>query len=423
MRLLISSNKLYFFISAIILRWLLELSFINVVAVYFEYNGYHVNFEIAQYVFSWGVYLLALIMVSDRINKVSDYFFVMAFFALVAPLTVLYGLDQSRPIFPVLTVVFSLIGVYVLTKLPLRFIRRLPIIYSGKQIVILTASLFVIFLVIWYYLSGVTFNLDLAKVYEFRRDNAELSSSGLLAYTNNWTIQIFNIALFILALRYKKYYVAIFLFFIQIYFFAASAHKSILFLPFLILGIWFYFRKYNSALIIPVIFSLVIMTTLVFYYFLGDLMTSSLFSRRVFFVPASLTFTYFDYFSSNTHVFWSNSILNSFINYPYDAPVSHVIGKFLGHEEMSANNGFISSGYANAGLLGVFLYVLILGLMLKMLDELVRGAMPLWLGLALTVIPLRNLLLSSDLLTVLLTHGFFIAILFLYLLRTRINAL
>jgi len=415
----LSKLKISFILAAISFRILLDTSYLNIISPLYEYSGFLVNLSVARYCLSWLIYLCAFIFVTARLIKVSDYFFVTALLSIIAPLTSLVGLDSSRSIFPVLVVVLSIFIIYAITRIKLISFSRLPTIKNGCRIAIFTASLFVVALMFWYYIAGVKFNLDFSKVYDFRADNAELSSRGILAYTNNWTYKIFNIFLIGFALHYKKYLVVVMLVLIQIFFFAATAHKSVLFLPFLMLGVWFYFRKTNSLVILPLAFSGIILMTLASYYLLDDIWLSSLFSRRVFFVPANLTFVYFDFFSQNPQVLWSNSVFSSFVTYPYDISMTHVVGRYLGKEDMGANNGFIASGFAHAGLLGVLFYALIIGFILRFLNDVTRNLMPIWLAVGLTIVPLRDLLVSSDLFTVMLTHGLIVTLILIYFARAK----
>jgi len=414
-----NKNLFYFLFFALLFRVLLEVSYVNFVSPLYFYSGYKINFSFLNYAISWSIFLMGFLVIRDRMSKVSDYFFVMALLSIVAPITVMYGYDQGRELLPVLVTLITVFFIYYITRIKTLSFKKIPIIKGGMKIVVSTSSMFVLFLVVWYYVSGVTFNLDLAKVYEFRSENSSIAAEGLLTYTNNWTYKIFNITLFALSLLYRKYFLAFLIILIQIYFFAASAHKGVLFLPILIFGIWLYFRKTNSLTVIPLAFCGIIMFTLFTYFLFDDTLASSLFSRRVFFIPAKLTFVYFDFFSSNPHILWSNSILSPIFSYPYDLSLSHVVGRYLGDENMGANNGFISSGFAHAGYLGVFLYATILGILLRFINDITYNLLPLWFAVALSVIPLRNALISSDLFTVMLTHGFIIALIIIFLLRSK----
>lgn len=397
----------------------MEVSYINVISQFFSYEGYHLNFNFLNYVISWMVFFSGFYLIRDRIYKVSDYFFITAFLAVITPLTVLVGYDSDRSFFPVIVVLFAILLINFITRTKAISFKKLPTFKNGLRLVVGISTIFVAFLIVWYFVSGVSFNLNFAKVYEFRSENEELAAGGILGYTNNWTYQIFSMTLFAIALMYRRYFLAVVLFLIQVYFFAASTHKSVLFFPFIILGLWYYFRKTNSLAVVPLIFSSVIALTLVTYYWLGDLWASSLFSRRVFFVPANLTFTYFDFFSQNPYVIWSNSVLSPFLSYPYDISITHVVGRYLGDEDLGANNGFVASGYAHAGLFGVLFYALIIGLILRFINDITYNLLPLWFAVALSVVPLRSLLISSDLFTVMLTHGFIVALIIIFLARSK----
>lgn len=415
----LNKHLISFYFSVILFRVLLEASYFFVVSVDFAYEGYKYSFLWSNYLLSWLVFFVSLFMLQDRLKKVSDYFFITAILGVLTPLCVMYGLDDQREIFPLFTSLLALFSIWFITRLRLLTFKTLPVVNGGISLSLVISSVFVLFLVFWFLRTGVTFNLDLTKVYEFRNANADLAMQGIFSYTNNWTYQIFNLVLFAFALIYRRYFLALVIFSIQVYFFAASTHKSVLFFPFIILGLWYYFRKTNSLAVVPLMFSSVIALTLLTYYWFGDLWASSLFSRRVFFVPAHLTFTYFEFFSQNPHVVWSNSVLSSFLSYPYDISMSHVIGRFLGSEDMGANNGFVASGYAHAGLFGVFFYALIIGLILRFINDVTHNLLPLWFAIALCIVPLRNLLISSDLFTVMLTHGFIVALIIIFLARSK----
>ncbi|MDH5424075.1 MAG: hypothetical protein OEY29_03655 [Gammaproteobacteria bacterium] len=413
----IPRSPLLFYSFSILFRVLLDVSYYFVISDLFNYEGYAYDFTIEQYFISWVLYLAAFVIVNWQLTKVSDYFFVTALLSVVAPITSLYGLDFERPIFPVVITVMSIYLVHFVARIKMISFEDAPTVKYGREIAIVVSFGFVVFLTVWYFISGVKLNIDLSRIYDFRYGNAEISTFGVLAYTNTWTFKIFNIFLMVFSLFYKRYYLFAILVLVQTYFFAASNHKTIFLLPFVVLGVWFYFRQTKSLIVVPIIYSVIILLTLISYFLYNDIWLTTLFSRRVFYVPAQLTFVYFDFFSMNAHVFWSNSILSKLLVYPYDLGVAQVVGRYLGNEYMSANNGYISSGYANAGLYGVFLYSVIIGIILRFINDISYNELPVWLAVALTIVPLRDLLISSDLLTVMLTHGLLVAIILMYLSR------
>ncbi|QCI11300.1 hypothetical protein E6B08_07700 [Pseudomonas putida] len=416
----ISLHRFLFVFFVLLFRALLDASYITVIAGSFASEGFVLDIQLLNYVSSWLIYVLSLFLLSDRVRHVSHYFFATAVLSLVAPLTSLYGLDASRPVFPVLISIGALVYAYLICCQNFINFRGLPVVLGGRVLAVALSLVFVVFLVVWFYFSGAKSNLDFSAVYEYREQNAELTAQGVFAYTNNWTFQVFTIYLICFALLARRYLIVVLLLAVQVYFFSIASHKSILFLPILVVSVWFYLGRSDSLLILPVACVGVMLLSLLSYSFLDDLWLSSLLSRRVFYVPADLCFVYFDYFSTHAQVYWSNSVLSSLFIYPYgDIGIPYVIGGYLGKPDMGANNGFVSSGYAHAGLFGVFFYATLVGLLLKLVNDLSSGRMPIWVAVAISLVPLRSLLLSSDLFTVMLTHGFGIAILMMYLSRKR----
>ena len=290
--------SILFVLLVFVFRVLLEISYINVINPVFSYSGFHINFSYINYLTSWIIFLSGFLSSAGRIFRVSDYFFIVIFLVVITPMCILFGYDAERSFFPLGVSVFSVWLIYFVVNTKTISFRTLPVFKGGLNLVVLVSSLFVVFLILWYALSGVSFNLNLMEVYDFRSKNQDLAGGGILNYTNGWTYNIFNMTLFAIALLARRYMLAVFIFVIQVYFFAASAHKSVLFIPFIILSLFFYFRKTNSAAFIPALFSSSVALTLSSYYFLGDTLTSSILVRRIFFIPSSLTFTYFEFFKN-----------------------------------------------------------------------------------------------------------------------------
>jgi hypothetical protein len=94
---------------------------------------------------------------------------------------------------------------------------------------------------------------------------------------------------------------------------------------------------------------------------------------------------------------------------------SRLIGEdFFGKEGMNANTGWIGSGYMNAGYFGVILYAMLMGLVLRVLDNL-STRRRLGLVVSLSLLPMIAMITSADLPTGMLTHGGGIVILLLHI--------
>lgn len=417
----ILENRLVFLIFAILFKLILDYSYYIYIVEVFSYDSFELYFAFNRYFFIFFLLGCLTLLVPKLLNKISDYFFNIFLFIVIYPLGVLTSLNYNLSIEPFIVNFLSFL--LMLFVVNLRFsnkVIKFPYVKNGRRIYIFISVIMILYLIALYFVSGAVsnFNLDLSKVYDFRDINSELTNIGITAYLNSWVYQVFSIALMAYFLLKKKYLYFFILVGIQIFFFGVAAHKSILFSPLMVLGIYFYLSKTKALSTVPMMLFLLIGFGLILYHFDNHSLLASVLIRRIFFVPASLNFSYFEFFSINSFNYWSDSILSGFQQRKYFNSIPQEIGAFLG-TNARANNGLVSSGYAQAGYLGVFIYSFILVFVLKFLDQLPEKNIPLWFYLVLVITPIRNILLSSDLFTVFLTHGFIIAIVMLILFREK----
>lgn len=413
----VSGRAVLFFTSCLVFRATLDVAYVVFVSPVFLYLGFDLELSGWKYLSSWLLFIVPLTFCSSTLVRPSQYIIVLAVLALVAPLTSFYGLTY-RGIYPVLVTCSSIMLLAMVSSARWFKVPALPTVAHGEIVAVTLAVVAVAYLIVWYVISGAVnnFNLNFLKVYEYRSATARLTSFGLLAYINTWAYSICSVFLFSLALYRRRYMLAGIVFLIQVLFFAVSGHKSLVFYPLLVIGVWFYFKRTQSMAVVPCLFTAVVAAALILYLLIDDILLGSLLIRRVFFVPAALTYDYFSFFSNESYIVWSNSVLKSVFSYPYPIGVAELIGEYNG-SGANANNGYISSGYAHFGLVGVLIYTLLLGVVLRYIDVTTAGRVPVWLVLAIVVVPIRSAIVSSDLLTVLLTHGLLVGLLLIALIR------
>ena len=414
-------NSIFFFASVVLFKLALDLSYTLILSDGFAYVGYHLNFDGFRYFSSWVLYLVSFKLLEPKFNYVKDYFFLTAVLAVLGPLLVLWGLDYRREIFPVFVSFTAIFLIYFTYAFFLRSRSvKLPRVKHGISISFFISVVLVLFLIVWYPVSGVSYNLNFAKVYEYRTLNAELSTFGLLIYLNTWIFKVFAVFLLAYGLLRKWYFFAAFMVLVFILFFAANTHKSVFFTPFLIVSFWLYFSRFNSLFIVPLGFSTLVLLSIFSYYYIDDVWMSALFPNRVFEMPAHLTFQYFEFFKENEFIYFSNSFLKSFVEYPYNLGLANLIGEYNGNADENANNGYISSAYAQAGIIVVYLYSVIIGLILTVIDKMIiKGEIKAWFALVIFMVPLRDFLISADFLTTMLTGGMIWSLLLIYMVRNR----
>lgn len=412
--LALESTK-WFIIFAILFRVVLEISYHVFVNPIFEYAGFILDVDYLKYFESWLIWVCLVPAFPKVLLKASDYLMVYLLFSFLTPLLVFYGLSNANREH----LYIVLLGVLLIMLFRIGRPFRLPLIRHGRVLAYIIAALSAAAVTGWMIMSGGLnyFNLDLSRVYEFRRDVGEVINQGLMGYINTWATTVFGPTLLAVSLWKKKYWIALLIFGLHIIWFGISSHKGVLFYPFLVIFLWFWFRSSKVLALIPIAMASAVLLSFLAYVIYADILLGSLFIRRVFFVPSFLTFTYYEFFSLHEFVYWSSSITSSFIDYPYELSPAMEIGAYLGGES-NANNSFLSTGYMHAGIPGVMFYGILVGLLFRLIDSLSNKGVPPWIAVASIIVPSQSLLTSADLPTALLTHGIGMSIVILFLLRS-----
>lgn len=414
-----------FVLCLIAFRLLLDLTYVFFVSKVFYGGGFYLNLNAIDYGLSLLIFILLAFAIPYFLHKPSDFFITLFFLFSFVPLSSYHGMTGAGlevlllNALVLLSLRLSQSGIFKTYRL--RHLR-VPYLKEGALFVVWGAIIFVFALVAWYFYSGafVFFNLNLKDVYEYRADSSAAARIGLLSYIINWVFNSFTLFLISLFLWKKKYLAVILFVAIQVFFFGVSSHKSVLFSPFLVIGVWFLFKNKRSLYVLPLSLLSIVFFSIVLYASYGYIFLGSVFVRRILYVPAYLSYKYFDFFSENEYVFWSNGIFSSFLTDGYDKPLGQVVGDFIG-TGVYANNGFVASGYAHAGLLGLCIYTFFVVLILRLLDALVlKYRAPVWFVVSCTVYPIFSIFLSSDLVVSLISHGLFVSILVTYFYITSI---
>tara|TARA_R110000751_G_scaffold78016_5_gene157255 strand:- start:14627 stop:15883 length:1257 start_codon:yes stop_codon:yes gene_type:complete len=287
---------------------------------------------------------------------------------------------------------------YFLSKIQIDF-NRVPVVNKTQALYLLLA-ITTIGVIPYLIIYGPYINLKnllLLDVYQTRSIMAKLSNP-YFGYTYSIFTKIIIPLIIVFSIELKKKLWVLVGVFYLVLFYLFGAHKTVYVSLFVVLVFYRfsfvqsvkYFLKYSNIFIV-----VCIILAMVGYNYPWILSF-----RRVHFIPTLLDICYTDYFQDN-FLYWSNSILKNFIDYPYDVPPTNIIGEvYFNRPEMSANNGLISEGYMNFGTWGVLLNIFIVSSFFMVLNSLKLPAK--YFGLfVLTIFSF----LSSSVFTVLLTHG------------------
>lgn len=313
--------------------------------------------------------------------------------------------------------VLQVLACYVLTVVLVPLLKIRPprfIVMSNHNLRRTAFALASLYIVAIFAMGGARYlNFDLLRVYDFRSDAAS-NLPVAFAYISPIMAKVIVPIAFVLSLIYRRYLMAAVFVGFSVLIFGLTAHKSTLFFPLMIFFVYVISRgkwliaKFNLAIL-----ALLLAGLADFAVFQNEGWVANLMMRRQFFVPGQLNYIYYEFFSQNGLVYFSNSkITFDLIEYPYPLDVAHLIGlKYFDDERTGANTGWLGSGYMQAGFLGMLLYAAIIAAIFKYIDSCASQSGERALVTASAVVPVYALITSSDLLTALLTHGLYVNLL------------
>lgn len=361
-----------------------------------DISFYYINY--LKYIFVSTIIVFNFFLISFL--KIKDFLYVILSLILilfVTPSGVIYSVDSDID----LRIFFShnmlfygvLLTSFIDIKIPLKE-------FSTKTSFFLLLWIIIIGLIP--YLRFLPYidlrNLLLQNVYETREVFSKIKDP-YFGYTYGWFNRFIIPSLFVFAIYLKSKRIAILTLFLLIYLYLLGAHKSVLYGTVLVIV----FYRYNYLTIIKFIYkgiiTLIILSIILAVFFDNNLL--AIFTiRRALFIPSLLDLAYFDLFDGN-YQYWSEGVLKGITEYSYDKSHTYIISeKYFQQGDMASNNGIISDGFMNAGMIGVTLNIMIVSLYFSIMNKLNISSKFFGLFIFLFVS-----LISSSLTTILLTHG------------------
>jgi hypothetical protein len=401
------------FLLLLFYKLLLDLSYIIFVNRYFEYMGFNLDLNISKYIFSIFVFIVLYYFLPKNIDKPSSIFLQLHYIIMIIPMFTIYSFgDKSTLFFVICMFIFSM-ECFLVKLLP-----KFKIIRIKKSKNILYSILILITVLV--YFSMIRANgfpslkaLNFLNVYDIR---GKVSYPFLMPYLVIWQAKVIN-PFFIVTSYINKDKKVFFIFLsLQVLLYLITAHKSFLFIIFAILLVVKVVHKPNLLNNILKIASFGILAIILLFKITNSLMIPSLFLRRLLFIPAQIKFFYYDFFSNNDFLYFSQGAIGKLVGleYPYQLEVAQMIGYiYYGNEGTNANTGYLADAYANMGIIGMFFIGLLFVFILILVDSLsIKIGKELTVGL--TLFPILSLN-DGALLTNLLTGGLLFLLLILYL--------
>lgn len=191
---------------------------------------------------------------------------------------------------------------------------------------------------------------------------------------------------------------------------ALKSHLATMLLAFLL---FLYFRKFKNLSSSKFI----LFTTLLICLFvivdrlIGEDLLEMLVTRRILVVPSQLGYYHFNYFSENPYTYWGYSIFKGVFDYDYTMPPPNIIGeKHFGKPELTAVVNMFIEGYTAFGYFGVFIVTILFKFLLVVIDYIFQYKTRGDLIMIVLFLGLFNVMNSTAILTLFLTHGILIFI-------------
>lgn len=405
--------------------FILSILYIFYVSPVWSYMGFVYELNYSKLFLSIFVLLFFVLIKSKKID-VRNYFLNIITTITLIPSLVIYTF-ADKPTYSAFVVWIAVFTVTAVSAVPL---PRFTVMRANSKYILFALMISTIGVIsIFFSRAGFSnFNLDLNKVYEFRGQSSE-AFSGVFSYLlSTFTKSIIPFSI-VLSIYYKNYFFTALLFIIAVLFFGITGNKGIV--AYAILSIFiFYFLRYSpkySTILTAFVFVLIgaLLSVLIRAYVgPGSIFDwyASLVVRRALLVPALLDYYYIEFFSQNSWAWWADSRISfGLTENSYEVPLPNVIGKaYFDSESAAANTGFIGSGFAQAGLIGTIIYSVGVGLVIAFLRAYGR-----YLGLPLVAAMMTSqvmtMFISTDFITLFLTHGMLVSLFVLAMIREPQN--
>lgn len=409
--LLIKKEAIWAFLSLIVYKIVLDISYYFVISPLFSYNRFELCLNTMKLVESWFLFFAVFGLMPKSATKLSDIMLWLLILLSYIPMLTLFAFKDESRIFMYAVTIFWM-AIFLLRHIMPK-ISLLPLIHDfAIRFLGISFLSLIVFFMIYKYL-GFSFTLDLTKVYDIRSQYTE-TRIPFAGYLFNWQAYIINPVIFAIFTARKRWIYAAIIVIFQLLLFSNTGNKTFLFALFFVLILMWVITRKNPLIYMASGLTAIVLLSMLSYWLINDVWMPSLFTRRLLLVPAQLSFFYYDFFSEHDYVFLSHSIFRFFLDYPYQLNPSHLIGMvYFNSPQTGANTGVVGDAYMNLGFIGLILWSMLLVMVLKLVDACSKGKD---MKIAVAAIAMPTIALTnSALLTNLLTHGLLVALIVLYL--------
>ena len=365
-------RNLYEFLLLCLYKVVIEYVYLYNISPSYSYMYLSTNISFVKCLLSWILFsVLSLFLVLYKEKSSKMLLFILHLFIFIP--SVSYFWMNNQPYLYTIFLSLSMLTVIFTAGLSTRNAHLVLPISSTKDHYVMFFCLFLaIAIALIIQRGGIdSRTLSFRTIYLVR---ANEKIDGIWGYLKNWTVKCFFPFLFAYFITKKRKLLLFTTIALEVFLYLSFGNKA-----FLLCIAWalliFWCEGHGEKRYIFLVSSLLVLCVI-------SVITSELFNinllrdaipYRLLFIPAQIQFQYYEFFSVNSKMFFSEGIIGKVfgLNNTYGEAVAYVIGRLYSPDgEIShSNTCFFADAYYNAGFVGMMVISIITGLILGRYDK------------------------------------------------------
>lgn len=409
-------SDVLFYFAIFAFKLVLDYSYVKIIFPQYEYMGFVFVQDSLKVFIGFVLFAFVMFFIPNKLDRPSDILSLCLVIITYLPALTIFSYGDASYRFIYMNTAFWVVLLSIVRVMPTISYPK-PDLQISKMLFIGTVILICVYccyFIIKEFGFVITFNLN--NVYE-QREAYKSSSIPLSSYLFTWSSNVILPMGFMYLIKKNRYILSLIPIVTILLLFSATGMKSMLFTIPIVLIFTAVDKLKNAPLYLAVALALVGIICFVAFSWFEWIMPISLFTRRIFLVPARISQYYYDFFADSGQLQLSHSIFAGLTNYRFEVEPAKFISNFFVGTSSNFNANIIADGYSNFGYVGVFCWSVFTAFLFKLIDSVSKGKDKAVVisGTIMFISSLSN----SALVTNLGTHGMAIAIFMLYILPTE----
>lgn len=383
-------RKIAEILALIIYKIVYDCIFISITSKVYAYGNIVLTYNAERYLVSWLLVVLFIFLAVYWLkNDLLGFAFKILMIIVAVPTLSLYGLKNMQPVAFIWVFIF-----WMLVLLAFIFFQMLKIGPEKKalikgmdedsapispnvscrvcNIILPIAAVFVVIVSFLYSDFRILVSFD--DAYTYRMAMREMQLPAIVRYGIGLCAHVFIPYCCCKYLLAKKYVWVAMCLLLSILLFSIAGNKMYI-LIYVYVFLVFIFVRFSYGLdkiftIITLLIAIVGIIATIIYFGFNELTPVALY-HRAFYVPADISYNYYDFFSNpnNPPLLLRESFMRYFADTPYNMQSSFIIGGQYGtgNYASNANNGLFGDAFANFKEIGVLLYPFLYAFIFKIM--------------------------------------------------------